>query len=307
MMRKYSFLVWLSLLSALILQANCSSESKEDDPTPSEDPNPIEREVGVWPMSGTSDPDELASTYGPRILSGNYDFHRGFDVRAPTGTPVHAILAGTVVRVEEGVAGTSLERFGKFIVIAHPGVTGAAQRQTVYLHLDSFGVSEGDQVAMGEEIGKSGKSGVGINTEHLHFEYHIGVNDGKQSRLNTRSPMRILPYAKQEYTLTVAKSDQTLTVQITEDDASTDLVAFKFVPKGFSEKVIDFETRTGIDPANEDTNPFGGVTITPGTFVPSSESYELQFELSGAWETLSELSLELKDVQDSTQTFTFNF
>lgn len=305
---RYLTILWITSISIWCL-TKCKSEDKE--PAPVEEPTPeepaAEREVGVWPMSGSSEPDELASVYGPRVLSGNYDFHRGFDVRAPIGTPVHAMLAGEVVRREEGQVGSSLERLGKFIVIAHQGVEGAAQRQTAYFHLNEFGVNVGDLVEAGDVIGKSGKSGVGINTEHLHFEYQIGTNDGKQNRLNTRNPLRILPYVPMDYEVSVQKSSQTLTMKIIQDDNSADFIGVRFVPSGLAEKEIDFESRAGISASNEDTNPFDGLTITPNKFVPSSETYQLKFELAGSWDELSALTLELKDARDSIRTVTVNF
>ena len=42
----------------------------------------------------------LHSTYGPRLLNGKYDFHRGLDIATPIGTPVFAVVAGTVAKVK---------------------------------------------------------------------------------------------------------------------------------------------------------------------------------------------------------------
>lgn len=297
-------IIFLSILFVM----SCDEEDQKQGIEP-EDPTPpvVVREVGVWPISGSTEQDNLASTFGPRILSGSYDFHRGFDVRVPTGTPVHSVLDGLVVRVETGAVGSALERLGKFIVISHVGIVGAAQRQSVYLHLDEFGVAVGDVVKMGDVIGLVGNTGVGINTEHLHFEYHVGVNDGKLSRLNTRNPIRILSYDKVDYEVSATKLDHALTVNLVEDDAATDMIGLKMIVDGIVEKEINFETRAGINSSDEDVNPYLGLDMTPGEFLPTSEAYQLTFELSGEWANATSLDLEILDARDSLETVSFTF
>ena len=225
----------------------------------------------------------------------------------PTGTPVHAILDGEVVRVETSKEGSSLERFGKFVVIAHSGVVGAALRQTVYLHLSEFNVAVGDLVAKGDVIGAVGRSGVGINTEHLHFEYHIGVNDGKISRRNTRNPIRVLPYEKSDYQISAAKKNHALSIHVKEDDSATDLIGLKLIVDEMEEKEINFETRAGINIDNEDDNPYMGLTITPFKFQPSSDQYQLTFELAGDWTNAKRLDVIMLDARDSVKTVFFTF
>ncbi len=260
-----------------------------------------ERIIGTWPISGTEVPDDLASPFGPRLLSGNYDFHRGFDILAPAGTNVHSILDGTVVRAETGQIGSSLERLGKFIVIAHKAIAGTTYHQTAFLHLDEILVKKGDIIHKGDVIGKSGKTGVGINTEHLHFEYHVGANDGKISRLNTRNPLRILPYTHQDYIISAQKSNSTITININEADSSIDLVKIKIAPSGsgYSEKVIDFEHRIGINTENEDMNPYQNIYIIPKRFITSSSNYQFSLKYDGSWANLNELVIEMTDVRDS--------
>jgi hypothetical protein len=85
-------------------------------------------------------------------------FHNGIDLAARLGTPVLAAGSGTVV-----FAGK--ESDGAVIVkIRH-----ADGYTTLYGHLDpSLKVSVGDQVAVGQEIGKVGLTGV-TTGPHLHF------------------------------------------------------------------------------------------------------------------------------------------
>ncbi|MEV0243879.1 M23 family metallopeptidase [Streptomyces sp. NPDC050674] len=84
--------------------------------------------------------------------------HTGVDFHAATGTSVHAVGAGTVV--EAGWGGS----YGNQIVIKmHDGT------YTQYGHLSSIGVSVGQQVTPGQQIGLSGATG-NVTGPHLHFE-----------------------------------------------------------------------------------------------------------------------------------------
>ena len=82
--------------------------------------------------------------------------HYGLDFRVPTGTPVAAMNAGTVL----------LARFlyfeGNCVVIDH-----GQGLLTLYFHLSEFKVKEGDQVRRGQEIGLSGGTGRATGP-HLH-------------------------------------------------------------------------------------------------------------------------------------------
>jgi murein DD-endopeptidase MepM/ murein hydrolase activator NlpD len=82
--------------------------------------------------------------------------HQGLDFRVPTGTPVAAMNAGTVLLARP------LYYEGNFIVIDH-----GQGLLTLYLHLSEFKVKEGDHVERGQEIGLSGGTGRATGP-HLH-------------------------------------------------------------------------------------------------------------------------------------------
>ncbi|HYU14702.1 MAG TPA: peptidoglycan DD-metalloendopeptidase family protein [Candidatus Acidoferrum sp.] len=91
--------------------------------------------------------------------------HKGIDMTAPAGTPVHAARGGEVVR-----AGTSIGGFGNLVVIDHGGGI-----RSFYGHLQSVGVKKGDRVEVGSPIGAVGSTGRSTGP-HLHFEVR---RDGK--------------------------------------------------------------------------------------------------------------------------------
>lgn len=132
----------------------------------------------VWPVSGTTSPDPVVSTYGPRDLNGTYDFHAGIDIPPviPGQTIVHAAMDGLVVRKQLASQCSPSCRFGNWIMLRHADRGDGARRYTTYLHLSAFLVNLGDSVRAGDPIGVMGMSGEGINTEHLHFEYYQNLN-----------------------------------------------------------------------------------------------------------------------------------
>ncbi|WP_225830353.1 M23 family metallopeptidase [Streptomyces sp. NK08204] len=84
--------------------------------------------------------------------------HTGIDFHAAGGTPVHAVGTGTVVSAGWGGA------YGNQIVIR---MTDGMYTQ--YGHLSSIGVTVGQQVVPGQQIGLSGATG-NVTGPHLHFE-----------------------------------------------------------------------------------------------------------------------------------------
>lgn len=106
----------------------------------------------IWPTGGI-----VTSPYGPRWGR----LHRGIDINAPTGTPIVAAKAGTVVFAGDNGG------FGLNVIIDHG--QGFA---TVYAHLSAVAVSEGQSVGQGTAVGHSGCTG-SCTGSHLHFETRV--------------------------------------------------------------------------------------------------------------------------------------
>lgn len=121
-----------------------------------------------------------SSGYGPRFdpIQHKEITHPGFDLAAPTGTPVQAAAAGTITHA--GPAGT----YGNLVTVRH-----ADGFETRYAHLSAVDVKVGDSVGVGQEIGKVGTTGYSTGP-HLHFEVrHDGatVDPAPLLPLNTSS------------------------------------------------------------------------------------------------------------------------
>jgi murein DD-endopeptidase MepM/ murein hydrolase activator NlpD len=87
--------------------------------------------------------------------------HYGYDLAAVRHGPVPAANAGVVV-----YAGP-LSIYGNAVVIDH-----GLGLQTLYGHLSSIDVKEGDQVTKEQELGRSGSTGLALG-DHLHYEVLI--------------------------------------------------------------------------------------------------------------------------------------
>jgi murein DD-endopeptidase MepM/ murein hydrolase activator NlpD len=96
----------------------------------------------------------FSSPFGTR----NGRAHEGVDIAAPTGTPIHVPLAGTVI--DAGPA----SGFGLWVRVRHEDGT-----ITTYGHVNRFFVKVGQQVKAGEVIAEVGNRGESTGP-HLHFE-----------------------------------------------------------------------------------------------------------------------------------------
>jgi murein DD-endopeptidase MepM/ murein hydrolase activator NlpD len=109
----------------------------------------------IWPVQGP-----ITSPFGWRWGR----MHQGIDIGAPTGTPIHAAAAGTVIYCgwESG--------YGNLVAIDHGG-----NLATAYGHQSAIAVACGQHVGQGDVIGYVGCTGH-CTGPHLHFEVRIGGN-----------------------------------------------------------------------------------------------------------------------------------
>jgi murein DD-endopeptidase MepM/ murein hydrolase activator NlpD len=113
----------------------------------------------IWPVSGP-----VVSGFGPRTIQGHYEFHPGIDIAVPSGTPIRAAAAGTVIFTEPESASGG---YGNYTCIDHGGGLS-----TCYAHQESFAVSAGQHVSQGQVIGYSDCTGYCFGP-HVHFEVRI--------------------------------------------------------------------------------------------------------------------------------------
>ena len=123
-------------------------------------PERLWRGAFVRPVAGTEPPSGFGAR---RIINGRpRAAHGGADYRAPQGTPVVAANAGRVALVGDYFFP------GRLVALDH-----GLGLYTLYFHLDSVAVSEGDRVDRGQPIGTVGATGRATGP-HLHFGAQLG-------------------------------------------------------------------------------------------------------------------------------------
>ncbi len=91
----------------------------------------------------------------------NAGFHKGYDIKAPSGTPIHAPAAGTVLMA------ATLKAHGKTVLINHgQGV------MTIYLHMKSMSVVPDQKVVKGQKLGLVGSTGLST-APHVHWGFYV--------------------------------------------------------------------------------------------------------------------------------------
>ncbi|MFV0516783.1 MAG: M23 family metallopeptidase [Aminipila sp.] len=117
----------------------------------------------IFPVSGRY---IITSPFGSRRKpkAGASKNHQGIDIGVPIGTTVRSASSGKIAKISYNSAR------GNYIVVDH-----GSGNTTIYEHLSKTFGKVGDIVKQGEEIAKSGSTGISTGP-HLHFEIrHKGI------------------------------------------------------------------------------------------------------------------------------------
>ncbi len=89
--------------------------------------------------------------------------HKGIDLAARHGTPIHAVADGKIIHIGTGSG------YGKMVKIKH-----SKKYETIYAHMSRFktGLKNGTRVKRGQVIGYVGQTGL-ATAPHCHFEFRV--------------------------------------------------------------------------------------------------------------------------------------
>ena len=145
------------------------------------------------PVDGVALPDDpMLLPNAPRDYRAGW--HEGIDFPAPAGTPVHAVAAGVIVRIDHGF--TDWDADSEAAAIDESVALGYTPAKTLdlirgrqvwidhgngivsrYAHLSAVAdLAAGDAVAAGTVIGAVGSSGYPEGGPHLHLEVRTGTS-----------------------------------------------------------------------------------------------------------------------------------
>lgn len=115
----------------------------------------------ICPLAGKSKANITTGYHG-------YAGHTGVDFACSSGTPILASKGGKVV-ISNALkyASGGYRSYGEYVVISHGDGT-----MTLYAHMSSRAVSQGQSVSQGETIGYVGSTGNSTGP-HLHFEVRV--------------------------------------------------------------------------------------------------------------------------------------
>jgi len=142
----------------------------------------------IWPLSNSATPDEMNTSFGPRLNNDNWDFHDGIDLPALIGTNVYAVHDAIVALADDANDDYSSRHVVLQVSDPNDGLVYVA-----HFHLDSIAqaiLNGAKNVNQGDLIGTVGDDGKAAYP-HLHIEFRKGSIHEK----NSVHPLRYLPYS----------------------------------------------------------------------------------------------------------------
>ncbi len=298
--------------------------------------------TGVWPISGTLQPDCIQDGFGHRILNGRNDFHPGVDTcnddpaeieptvnQVTMGLPVHVVLGGIVTRVRRWDPEwndtrsdcPALCRQGNFVMVRHTEIEPYFNDQivqTVYMHLanDTLTVAEGDAVTRGTVLGRVGKTGLDINTVHLHLGLLVGPSEGRIDIDRYVNPLRVLPFVPRGPRLSIHIKDdarvfgpntcpdatKVMVLNLAQFPPALSLVRLEATLPGGATNIVDFDKRIGVGiDGTHDNFQQGCTAIEVDEFRKGSTEYNLRLHFAVDGPSPTEVSVVLTDVRGQSE------
>jgi hypothetical protein len=247
----------------------------------------------------------VSSPFGPRLRASagfTYEFHKGVDIPGNLGDPVTAAADGEVYRTyAEGDPDSPYPNGGNVVVLRHAFDTpfplqgmSHAEYYSLYLHLDAMAVGPVTggpcpAIAKGAAVGTLGHTGT-TAFDHLHFEIRVGTLCSREYQLANPAdacasyfgeardphvnPMRLLGYPDLDTLQAEIVGVGPLRIRIRSDRNELDLNEVRASYAGAG-KIVNFDTRGNIDPAEPGSPTYGGVILSPAVFSASSPLYEI--------------------------------
>ena len=132
----------------------------------------------------------VTSGFGGRMhpIARQFRMHNGVDYAAPTGTPIRSVGDGVVdfAGVQRG--------YGNVVEIKHRD-----GKSTLYAHMNSIAVRQGQSIAQGQNIGTVGSTGWSTGP-HLHFEFRVnGVHHDPMTLAKQSESVQLSASARPEF------------------------------------------------------------------------------------------------------------
>lgn len=233
------------------------------------------------------------STNGTSFTTRGSDVAASFtDAATQSWTPriyyrsVDTSVATDVVDVDEfnWLDDTTIGRFGNWLMICD------GTKRLVLLHFESIDANLGPWVTAGQVVGKVGHTGFDapsgrVTTPHAHFELLLG-NSPLYANNDPINPLPYLPRVNGSANVTALRttandplgvSSHKIAVSVERGtDQDFDFNEITLVG-GTATRTINLNTRSGLDPADNDNPAYNGVYMVPHAFNQNSTTYEVDF------------------------------
>lgn len=206
---------------------------------------------------------------------------------------------------------SSVNRFGNWIEIAN------ATSKFCMMHFRHISVNLGDEVRPGQQVALTGQTGFDIRSgrilsNHCHIEYHP-TNAHDYSNADPVNPLSalILPRASTTVSIGVVRDSATdpnaggndchrLTITIDRGTYQNFQINSFSLTGNTTVRTVNWNTRAGLDPADQDTNYYDGVYFQPVAFDETSSQYvfKIYFKKSTVGSTF--VSAYVKDPEGNT-------
>lgn len=143
----------------------------------------------IYPVPANSRISQFFSERPAFYQTYGFKGHPGVDFAVPINTPIVSAFWGEVYKI-----GWSSKGWGLYVKIKHDNII------SLYAHLNGIKVIEGCCIKQGQEIGKTGNTGLSSGP-HLHF----GIQDPKYSNNGYKGYIDPMPYLKKTNTNSTGK------------------------------------------------------------------------------------------------------
>ncbi len=252
---------------------------------------------------------QISSYFWSRLQASknySYDFHRWIDYHHAENVNIYAIADGEIYKTYlESDPNNPYKNSWTTLIIKHtltkPYKFHWKNTNTIYsyyTHLseinNDFFEEYGKKINKWEIVGFMWSSGT-TDYQHLHFEIRVATTCSREYQLkNPKSncskilpnnadphinPLIFLPQKVQNNNYNVSKiqnlNSLTLNISTLRDTNNFNTI---IIEENWNQKIVDFNTRLGIDSINIDNNYFKGIKILPAQFSTRSNQYEISFE-----------------------------
>lgn len=206
---------------------------------------------------------------------------------------------------------STVARFGNWVTIA------TASHKYVLMHFRHLYVARGDEVRPGDVIGLTGRTGFDQRSgpvlyNHCHFEYHPN-NSSDYSNADATNPLSasILPRADTTVDVTVVRDSANdpngggnachrLTITVDRNTYQNFQLNEFSLTGNSATRTLNWNTRAGLDPADQDKNNYNGVYFEPLAFDENDDQYIFKIYFVKATVGATFASAYVKDADGNT-------